>query len=210
MNTKENNKKEDCGCATSDESLVLCPHCNTKGLDVQGVTIKAQLKKEKFETMTSSKDDFNFCTTPKCDTVYYSNDGKETFAQADIKSKITSKNDDPKTPLCYCKKLLKENVIEMINNKEEDIPTKIKNIVSEGKTFCEKSNPRGTCCTEDMARFLADYGLDYNSAKSSSCGDSSSQESSSCGTNTEVKEKTSCCGDEKTEEKAESKSSCCS
>lgn len=199
---KENNKKEDCGCATSDEAINLCPNCNSKGIDVKAVTVKSQLKKEKRETMNSSIDDFNFCTTPKCDTVYYSNDGKETFGQADIKSKIASKNDDPKTPLCYCKKLLKENVVEMINSKEENIPGKIKAILSAGKTFCEKSNPRGTCCTEDVTRFLADYGIDYTS------GGSSCSEENSCGTNDKVqKEKSACCGSTGTKEK---ESACCS
>lgn len=206
MFIKENTKIEDCGCATSNDSLNLCPNCNSKGLDVQGITVKSQLKKDKFESMISSREDLNFCTTPKCDTVYYSNDGKETFAQADIKSKITSKNDDINTPLCYCKKLLKENVIEMIKNKEKKIPEKIKEIVSVGKTFCEKSNPRGTCCTEDLTRFLADYGMKYNVGESS-CGDSSTD--GSCGNTSQVvKKSSSCCENIKTETK-EISSSCC-
>ena len=55
-----------------------------------------------------------------------------------------------KTPLCYCKKLLKEQILKMIE---------------EGKTFCEKSNPKGTCCTEDITDFLAEYGINFNEIK---------------------------------------------
>lgn len=169
-----------CGCGSAKQALSTCPTCNSKGTIVEGVTIKSQLKKEIFEKIQQSKDDFNFCNTPKCNTVYYSNDRKEFYNQEDIKSKVAVKNNDLKTPLCYCKKLLKQNVIDMINNKEENIAQKVKDIVSGGKHFCEKANPRGVCCTEDIISFLADYGVDYNK----------SDENSSCG---EIKENSSCC-----------------
>ena len=166
---KPNNNS--CSCGTSDEAETECPHCKEKGIKVKGITVKSQLKKEFYSELENSYEDFNFCTNPDCDTVYYSNDKKETFNQSQIKSKVTSKNDDPKTPLCYCKKLLKENVLEMIENGEEDIAGKIKKIVSEGKTFCEKANPRGTCCTEDIATFLQEHNVPTNS---SSCSTSNS------------------------------------
>lgn len=175
-----------CGCATQDNAINACPHCNQSGNNVDAITIKSQLKKEARNNMRLDMDEFNFCTNPECDTVYYSNDGNETFAQADIKSKITIKNDDTKTPLCYCKKLLKENVIEMIKNNEPDIAKKVKAIISDGKSFCEKSNPKGTCCTEDITSFLAGYGIDFNETKktkfslspntTSCCGTSSSKD----------------------------------
>lgn len=72
--------------------------------------------------------------------------------------------------------------------------------------FCEKSNPRGTCCTEDLTRFLADYGMKYNVGESS-CGDSSTD--GSCGNTSQVvKKNSSCCENIKTETK-EISSSCC-
>ena len=178
-----NKESESCGCATQEVVSVLCPHCNKNGSNVDAVTVKAQLKKEARNSMRLDMDEFNFCTNPKCDTVYYSNDGSETFAQADIKSKVTIKNDDPKTPLCYCRKLLKESVIEMIENKEPNIAQKVKAIIADGKSVCEKSNPKGTCCTDDITSFLAEYGIDFNETKrpkfslnpnpSSCCGTSS-------------------------------------
>lgn len=179
------NNTQSCGCATTNTSTHLCPTCNSVGTKISSITLKAQLKKEKYETLNSSKDDFNFCNTPKCNAVYYSNDGKEVFNQDEVRNKIAIKNDDLKTPLCYCKKLLKQNVLEMIQNKEENIPAKIKKIISSGKSFCEKSNPKGACCPDEITSFLADYGINYNHDKintnneSSSCGTSSS--TSSCG-----------------------------
>jgi Zinc binding domain len=155
------------GCSTQSTTQHCCPECTKVGNNVGAITLKSQLKKESFTKMQSSIDEFSFCINPKCDTVYYSHDSSETFTQAEIKSKVTIKNNDPKTPLCYCRKLLKENVIEMIKNKESNIPTKIKDILASGKSFCEKSNPRGNCCTEDIKNFLADYEINWG--KSSCC-----------------------------------------
>ncbi|NCO00527.1 MAG: hypothetical protein GW906_01670 [Epsilonproteobacteria bacterium] len=156
---------ESCGCATQENVVYVCPSCGTKGSNVNAITVKSQLKKEVRTTMKLDVGLFNFCTNPQCDTVYYSNDGSEIFLQSDIKSKVTIKNEDPKTPLCYCKKLLKESVIEMINRKEPAIAKKVKEIIADGKSFCEKSNPKGTCCTEDITSFLKGYGIDFNESK---------------------------------------------
>jgi uncharacterized protein with NRDE domain len=155
----------DCGCSTYANSNTVCPNCNRQGININGITIKSQLKKELFNEMKSSIDNFNFCTNAKCDTVYYSCDSNEIFFQKDIKSKVTIKNDNPKTPLCYCRKLLKENVIKMINDGKEDIAAKVKSILSEGKSFCEKSNPKGVCCTEDIKDFLSQFDISWDKPK---------------------------------------------
>ncbi len=171
-----------CECAPQSPVQASCPYCNLKGRNVDAVTIKSQLKKEVRNSMLLGLDLFNFCSNPDCDTVYYSNDKSESFSQKDIKSKVTIKNDDPKTPLCYCRKLLKENVREMIENRESHIVQKVKEIIADGKSFCEKSNPKGICCTEDITSFLAEYDIHYNEKKKaifslnpnpSSCCDSS-------------------------------------
>jgi len=150
-----------CNCSSNISTKIACPICGQIGHKVTGITIKAQLKKEKFKGMSHDKDEFNFCSNPSCDNVYYSNDKKQNFTQADIKSKVTIKNNDPKTPLCYCKKLLKKDVIEMINRGEKDIGKKVRDIISQGKTFCEKANPKGSCCTKEVGDFLADYNIAF-------------------------------------------------
>ena len=154
-----------CGCATTTKTNNLCPNCKEEGFVVKEITIKSQLKKESLNYLKSSIDDFNFCNNPKCDTVYYSNNGSQTYEQKDIKSKITIKNDDPKTPLCYCQKLLKSSVLKMIEDNESNIYEKVKSIISEGKSFCEKSNPKGVCCTEDIKSFLIENGVNLNESK---------------------------------------------
>ncbi|WP_345974909.1 hypothetical protein [Sulfurimonas sp. HSL3-7] len=160
-------KKESpsCGCATQVNAASVCPQCHQKGSKVEAVTVQSQLKKEPLSNMHSTRDAFNFCTNPVCDTVYYADDGSESFGQKEIKSKVTLKNDDPKTPLCYCKKLLKGDVLAMIEKGEPDIAEKVKAIIANGKSFCEKSNPKGTCCTDDVKNFLAGFGISWEKPK---------------------------------------------
>ncbi|MFT7861179.1 MAG: hypothetical protein ABXS93_09665 [Sulfurimonas sp.] len=160
-----NNQTSNCECSTTINSNTHCPICNSKGLNVKEITIKSQLNKDILDNLKTPMSEFNFCNNPKCDTVYYSNDGNEVFSQTDIKSKVTIKNDNPKTPLCYCRKLLKERVLKMIENKETNIYDKIKSIISEGKSFCEKSNPKGVCCTDDIKNFLTKNGVNLNESK---------------------------------------------
>lgn len=161
----QNTQSAGCSCSSNTMVSIECSNCGFKGFKVTAVTIKSQLKKDTLENVKSSLEEFNFCNNPQCDTVYYSNNGDESFNQMDIKSKVTIKNDDPKTPLCYCRKLLKQDVLKMIEAKEENIAAKIKAILSEGKSFCEKSNPKGICCTEDIKIFLTDYGINWNEPK---------------------------------------------
>jgi len=160
-----NNQTSNCGCSATTNSNTHCPICNLKGLNVKDITIKSQLKKNLVDNLQTPISEFNFCNNPQCDTVYYSKDAKETFSQKDIKSKVTIKNSNPKTPLCYCRKLLKENVLKMIKDNESNIYEKVKTIISEGKSFCEKSNPKGICCSEDVKNFLIDNGASLNESK---------------------------------------------
>lgn len=147
-----------CGCSAGMKADSACPTCQKYGLKVSEVTIRSQVKKETLNSLQGDLDRFHFCTNPVCDTVYYDNKRK-TIAQSEIKSKVTLKNDDESTPLCYCKKLLKRDFYDMLENKEPDIAKKIREIISEGKSFCEKSNPKGVCCTEDIKVFLARHGI---------------------------------------------------
>lgn len=160
-------KKESpsCGCATQVSAASVCPHCHQKGSKVEAITVKSQLKKEPLSNMRSAMAAFNFCTNPGCDTVYYANDGSESFGQKEIKSKVTLKNDDPETPLCYCRKLLKKDVLAMIENRETDIAEKVRAIIANGKSFCEKSNPKGSCCSDDVKSYLAGYGIPWEKPK---------------------------------------------
>lgn len=158
-----------CGCSVSSSATASCPSCGTIGRKVSALTIQSQFKKETLSQYASHNDKFNFCTNPTCPFVYYDNSGSIVIHQNEIKSKVTIKNDDPSTPLCYCKKLLKSDFNKMVEESESDIANKIKTIINEGKSFCEKSNPKGVCCTEDVKAFLVKRGLLWEEVASEGC-----------------------------------------
>jgi hypothetical protein len=162
------NSQTACGCSSTSKSSIVCPTCDAYGLKVSQTTIKSQLKKELLDGL-KILDEFNFCSNSLCDTVYYND--KIIFNQNDIKAKVTMKNSDLDTPLCYCKKLLKKDFYTMVENKEENIGAKIKAIIRDGKSFCEKSNPKGICCTEDVKEFLQSHNIvwDDENNKSGCC-----------------------------------------
>lgn len=155
-----------CGCSTRSESAVGCPLCGATGRKVGSLTLRSQLRPEALARLNASLETFNFCTNPDCPNVYYDESRSATVGKDALKSRVTLKDDDPKTPLCYCKKLLKEDFYAMVREGEPDIAGKIKAIIAGGRSFCEKSNPKGVCCTEDVARFLADHGLAWEQEES--------------------------------------------
>lgn len=148
-----------CGCSAAQTVTSACPVCGMVGLMVGDVTIKSQLKKDHLENL-EDKSGFSFCTNPECDAVYYR--GETLFAQKDVRNKVFAKNNDPQTPSCYCKKLLKSDFFAMLETGEPNISAKLKEIIASGKSFCEKSNPKGACCTEDVKKFIEAHGLVWN------------------------------------------------
>ena len=45
---------------------------------------------------------------------------------------------------------------------------KIKAIIKGGKSFCEKSNPKGVCCTEDVKEFLKSHNIEWDNENAKS------------------------------------------
>lgn len=164
-----NSTQNGCDCSTNIKAEVACPTCQTYGLKVSALTIRSQVKKEPLKLLEADLEKFHFCTNPECNTVYY-NDTQIVVVQDEIKSKVTIKNSDASTPLCYCKKLLKEQFYQMLRDNEPNIAQKIKSIITDGKSFCEKSNPKGICCTEDIKSFLAEHGISWDEENTSGSG----------------------------------------
>ena len=153
VNPKSNHKNEN--------KPANCPECNKSGKTVNPITIKSQVLKEKKETIKSDMDAFCFCTSPECGVVYYANDGSEIFYEADIKSKVTIKNDDPSTPLCYCHKYKKADALADMKELEPKALVKKIRAMIDGEKFCQKANPKGSCCTADIKSWLAKHNIPW-------------------------------------------------
>jgi hypothetical protein len=167
-----------CECKTTAtiENKSFCPKCRQQGVVVGLVTLNAQIKNE-FKAFIGDKEHF-FCTSKVCEVVYYKSNG-ELLTKDKIKSLITLKDEEPQTPLCYCFKVLKGDVLaELATNGSSDVIKRIEEKMKGKKCFCEKANPKGRCCTEDIKIWLAQQGV--SSTSQSSCCLSSDGKSSCC------------------------------
>ena len=104
---------------------------------------------------------YHFCTNPDCEVVYYNDRDASVFKTDQLKNRVTIKDDSPETPLCYCFKVLKKHALEEIaRTGTTDIFRQIQSKMRPGqRCFCEKSNPRGDTCTQDIKDWLASQGM---------------------------------------------------
>ncbi len=114
---------------------------------------------------------YSFCESPGCDVVYYhslpSQAGGSTgavFTTGQLINRVTVKDGSPDTPLCYCFKVLKgEALDEIARTGGVDIKALMDRRRKPGQDcFCERSNPRGDCCTADIRDWLSAQGLDVD------------------------------------------------
>lgn len=124
------------------------------------VTPKNTLKKEA-RTKFVPEYDYHFCENSDCDLVYYNEQDTSVFTTSELKNRVTIKDDSPKTPLCYCFKVLKEQALEDIaRTGTSDVFKTVQAKMKPGQScFCEKSNPRGDTCVQDIQYWLEDHGV---------------------------------------------------
>lgn len=130
-----------------------CPTCRQFGAGVDAITPRHTLRGP-LRSQVAPGGEYFFCATPHCGVVYYSRQG-QCFHTTDLINRVTVKDASPDTPLCYCFKVLKRHALEEIaRNGHCDVEALIHHKRGQKRCFCEKSNPRGTCCSSDIARWL--------------------------------------------------------
>lgn len=149
----------DCG-SNQTQSIAPCPSCGRRGVEVKLITPQHTLRKNIAVTLDSTQQ-YHFCENPGCKLVYYNTTDSHRFTIEDLKNSVTLKDDSPETPLCYCFKVLKQHALEEIaRTGTTDVIRTIQDKMKPGQNcFCEKSNPRGDCCTKDIATWLQQQGI---------------------------------------------------
>jgi hypothetical protein len=150
-----------CDCGTGQiKSTVACPVCRKLGSTVRLVTPENTLIRDA-RTKIDSEHDYHFCENPDCDVVYYNEQDTSVFTTDQLKNRVTLKDDSPETPLCYCFKVLKKQALEEIaKTGTTDVFETIQAKMKPGQNcFCEKSNPRGDTCVQDIQNWLKERGV---------------------------------------------------
>lgn len=160
--TEDNsNTSSSCSCSTGQTRAPIgCPNCRKAGMTVNLMTPQNTLFKAIREQLNNQYA-YYFCDNPNCDAVYYNAHDSTVFTTADLKNRVTIKDESPETPLCYCFKVLKKQALEEIaKTGKTDVFQQIQNKMKPGQScFCEKANPRGDTCSQDILDWLEQQGL---------------------------------------------------
>lgn len=147
-------RKEEESCCTpiaKPETGAACPACGTEGKAVKALTLRSLLQPHLRPEVREEA--YRFCANPACALVYYSADGAQTFARADLTVRVGVKEKDAPRPLCYCFGHSAESIREeWARTGKSTVLESIKSEVKAGTCHCEVSNPAGSCCLGDIAK----------------------------------------------------------
>ena len=124
-----------------------CPTCGTHGTKVATVTVRAMALEE--EQARVGDTEYHLCTTPDCETAYYSVDRALTLSVEQIKAPLHFKTSAHKRYVCYCNKITEEDVRSAVQNHgQTKMQAIIRSLRGEAQSDCVHKNPFGRCCTE--------------------------------------------------------------
>ena len=127
-----------------------CPHCGEMGRRVSGATIKCMLR----VPLTAYREgDYWFCRTAQCPVVYFSGDGAQTFAEADLREPVFQKHAErAETPICYCFGFS----VGDVQQPEQAVHALavIQAGVRAGQCACDWRNPQGDCCLGNVRALI--------------------------------------------------------
>ncbi len=123
--------------------------CGTEGLKVNRITAGNHLNPEYWHMLS---DDMHFCPNSECSVVYF--DDKTVFTLKEIKTKVFFKEKGSPKPLCYCKQVTEEDVIEAIRKGAKSVK-EVEEITGIGNGgHCMITNPSGRCCRQFYVGFV--------------------------------------------------------
>lgn len=143
-------------CCSGDEVSAdqVCPQCGQQGPVVPSETLAALLTPQAGKRRMP--EDYHFCNTTDCATVYYTADGRSRFGRSDVRVRVGIKETTPPRPLCYCFGYTYESIREEWERTGASASLKaIETATKSGTCQCRQTNPRGSCCLPEVRRFVA-------------------------------------------------------
>lgn len=140
-----------CTPLAKPKTTASCPACGTEGKPVKPVTLRSLLQTHLGSQVRDEV--YRFCASPNCALVYYSADGAQTFARADLTVRVGVKELYGPRPLCYCFNHSAESIRdEWTVTGKSTVLESIKAEVKAGTCHCEVTNPGGGCCLGDITK----------------------------------------------------------
>ena len=136
--------------STNQSAGVTCPRCGVRGKRVDTQTLKAMLA---LSLAVIRPVEYRFCRIVQCPIVYFSNDGRQTVTERDLRERVYQKHpDDDAVFVCYCFRhtlgaIRAELRVSGVSTTVECINASI----VAGQCACEIRNPQGNCCLGNVA-----------------------------------------------------------
>ncbi len=127
-----------------------CPRCGRVGRVVSDRTVRAILDPGEAKKLLAVKR--RFCRTPRCEVLYYGDDGRIVPKSASRVRVGVKETRDP-VPLCYCLGLERADVErEIARAGHSTIAARVIAAVRSGRAACEVLNPSGACCLGEVKK----------------------------------------------------------
>jgi CopZ-like zinc binding protein len=121
-----------------------CPGCGGSGRKVGLVTLGALLRPHAQERIGPGP--YRFCSSRRCETVYYPEAGGSSFSRSDLSVRVGLKETEAPRPLCYCFDHTAEDLeAEIRRTGRSTLAERIMASLQNG-CWCETKNPQGSCC----------------------------------------------------------------
>lgn len=94
------------------------------------------------------------CPTPGCEVVYFTPPLSRVLKTAQVKTRVTFKATGPPRPLCYCKQVTEEDVIDAVEGGARTLEEVVRVTGIGGGGQCKITNPAGRCCSRNYKPFI--------------------------------------------------------
>lgn len=135
-----------------------CPHCDSKGLAVELLAVKASLIESALRSLNAGR--YRFCADPSCAVVYFG-EGGQLFDTTALRMPVWQKQPAGARTICYC---FGENEGSMAREFRQtgrcDASLRVRDHIAAGRCACEVRNPRGVCCLGDVMKAVARVGAE--------------------------------------------------
>lgn len=121
-----------------------CPTCGKKGKPVDTATVKSMLSVSLNQIKPTP---YFFCPNRGCPTVYFSEDGLQTFGKDEIRERVYQKEPEADDVfVCYCFRHTVGEIRTATPERRTAILDDINAGIKAGQCACDWRNPQGACC----------------------------------------------------------------
>jgi bacterioferritin-associated ferredoxin len=131
--------------------MAACPKCKKEGLEVENITVANHVKESCWPL---GDEKYSYCDNPVCEVIYFTASGGRAIKKAEVKTRVTFKEKGSPRPLCYCKQVTEEDVIEAIKKGARTFEEVRAATGIGGGGQCRITNPAGRCCSRNYKPFI--------------------------------------------------------